>query len=104
MQKVEIFIVVGLIYFIIKLFSLPYDNTSLHHPQVSQSQEARGGKGDKCMFLLYIDASSIINGKGRGSGSYSISVGIEFSLKDYYGIQVRPFAALILFYTFQNIS
>lgn len=55
--------------------------------KVSQSQEARGGKGDKCMFLLYVDASSIINGKGRGTGPNSVSVGIEFSLKDYYGIQ-----------------
>lgn len=47
------------------------------------------------MFLLYIDASSIINGKGRGTGADSASVGIEFKLKDYYGIQVRPVAALI---------
>ena len=60
-----------------------------HHPQVSQSQEGRGGKRDKCMFLLYIDASSITNGKGRGAGADSASVGIEFSLKDYYCIQVR---------------
>lgn len=72
------------------------NNIYCHHPQVSQSQEARGGKGDKCMFLLYVDASSIINGKGRGTGTDSVSVGIEFSLKDYYGIQVRPSAVPIL--------
>ncbi|KAK8395977.1 hypothetical protein O3P69_005220 [Scylla paramamosain] len=55
--------------------------------KVSQSQEGRGSKGDKCMFLLYIDASSVTNGKGRGAGADSASVGIEFSLKDYYAIQ-----------------
>lgn len=53
--------------------------------QVSQSQETRG-KGDKCMFLLYIDASSVTNCKA-GTDSAS-AVGIEFSIKDYYAIQV----------------
>ena len=70
-----------------------------HHRQVSQSQEGRGTKGDKCMFLLYIDASSITNDKGRGGGAESTSIGIEFSLKDYYGIQVRLSGAPVCIYT-----
>lgn len=53
--------------------------------KVSQSQEGRGNKGDKCMFQLYIDASSVTNCKG-GNDSAS-AVGIEFSIKDYYAIQ-----------------
>ncbi|KAK3887660.1 hypothetical protein Pcinc_008244 [Petrolisthes cinctipes] len=53
--------------------------------KVSQSQETRGGKGDKCMFLLYLDASSVTNCKA-GTDSAS-AVGIEFSIKDYYAIQ-----------------
>ncbi|XP_042241405.1 DNA helicase MCM8-like [Homarus americanus] len=53
--------------------------------KVSQSQEGRGNKGDKCMFLLYIDASSMTNCKA-GNDSAS-AVGIEFSIKDYYAIQ-----------------
>lgn len=68
--------------------------------QVSQSQEGRGSKGDKCMFLLYIDASSVTNCKA-GNDSAS-AVGIEFSIKDYYAIQVRAFylsySHLSLFY------
>ncbi|XP_071552427.1 DNA helicase MCM8-like [Panulirus ornatus] len=53
--------------------------------KVSQSQEGRGNKGDKCMFLLYIDASSVIKSKvGNDSAS---AAGIEFSIKDYYAIQ-----------------
>ncbi|XP_045612321.2 DNA helicase MCM8 [Procambarus clarkii] len=53
--------------------------------KVSQSQEGRGNKGDKCMFQLYVDASSVTNCKA-GNDSAS-AVGIEFSIKDYYAIQ-----------------
>lgn len=96
MQKVQINLVQSHVIVNLSFHCYHDQDIHLHHPQVSQSQEARGGKGDKCMFLLYIDASSIINGKGRGTGTDSDSVGIEFSLKDYYGIQVRPDATPVL--------
>ncbi|KAK7080663.1 DNA replication licensing factor mcm8 [Halocaridina rubra] len=53
--------------------------------KVNQLQEGWNKKGDKCMFSLYIDASSVTNSKA-GSDSAS-AVGIEFSIKDYYAIQ-----------------
>lgn len=40
------------------------------------------------MFMLYIDASSVTNCK---SGDDAASAGIEFSIKDYYAIQVMSY-------------
>ncbi|XP_047500985.1 DNA helicase MCM8-like [Penaeus chinensis] len=53
--------------------------------KVSQSQEGKGNKGDKCMFMLYIDATSVTNCKSGDDAASA--VGIEFSIKDYYAIQ-----------------
>ncbi|XP_064079560.1 DNA helicase MCM8-like [Macrobrachium nipponense] len=53
--------------------------------KVSQLQEGSKYNRDKCMFSLYIDASSVTNCKA-GSDSAS-AAGIEFSIKDYYAIQ-----------------
>lgn len=54
--------------------------------QVNHSEEAKGSKTDKSLFLLYIDVNSIINCK-TGNDTASVA-GIEFNLKDYYAIEV----------------
>ncbi|CAL4067285.1 unnamed protein product, partial [Meganyctiphanes norvegica] len=57
--------------------------------KVNQNQEGSGhggrGSGEKCMFSLYLDATSVTNCKA-GDDSAS-AVGIEFNIKDYYAIQ-----------------
>ncbi|XP_066964761.1 DNA helicase MCM8-like [Macrobrachium rosenbergii] len=53
--------------------------------KVSQLQEGSKNNRDKCMFSLYVYASSVTNCKA-GSDSAS-AAGIEFSIKDYYAIQ-----------------
>lgn len=53
------------------------------------------------MFTLYIDASSVTNCKSGDDAASA--VGIEFSIKDYYAIQVfsvgrKHFYTILLFY------
>lgn len=60
--------------------------------KVANSSEGKSrNKDDKCMFLLYIEANSISNGKGRRNvSSEELSGGLssmEFTLKDLYAIQ-----------------
>ena len=50
------------------------------------------------MFQLYIDAVSIINCKAGSDGSSG--TGIEFSIKDYYAIQVSLILVIIKFIVF----
>lgn len=57
--------------------------------KVSQNNEgpSKGGRnsGDKCMFSLYLDATSVTNCKAGGDSASA--AGIEFNIKDYYAIQ-----------------
>ncbi|XP_068237217.1 DNA helicase MCM8-like [Palaemon carinicauda] len=53
--------------------------------KVSQLHEGFKSKKDKCMFSLYIDASSVTNSKAESDSASA--AGIEFSIKDYYAIQ-----------------
>uniref|UniRef100_A0A3Q3NBT9 DNA helicase MCM8 n=1 Tax=Mastacembelus armatus TaxID=205130 RepID=A0A3Q3NBT9_9TELE len=56
--------------------------------RVTNDGSSRGNK-DQCMFLLYLEATSVSNTKGQGSrGSLEgFSGGEEFSLKELYAIQ-----------------
>uniref|UniRef100_A0A3Q4GX32 DNA helicase n=1 Tax=Neolamprologus brichardi TaxID=32507 RepID=A0A3Q4GX32_NEOBR len=56
--------------------------------RVSNDGSSRGNK-DQCMFLLYIEATSVSNTKGQGSSGAveDRCGGEEFSLKELYAIQ-----------------
>uniref|UniRef100_A0A3B5M1T6 DNA helicase MCM8 n=1 Tax=Xiphophorus couchianus TaxID=32473 RepID=A0A3B5M1T6_9TELE len=45
------------------------------------------GNKDQCMFLLYIEATSVSNTKGTGGSREDRTGGEEFSLKELYAIQ-----------------
>lgn len=58
------------------------------------------------MFLLYIEAASVVNNKKSSAVGGNNSVGVEFNVKDYYAIQVEtiPFTSVfhckfIVFYS-----
>lgn len=53
--------------------------------RVHNTEESTKQKNSS-MFLLYIEAVSVINNKKSAAGGKS-SVGVEFNLKDYYAIQ-----------------
>ncbi|XP_044865741.1 DNA helicase MCM8 isoform X2 [Mauremys mutica] len=60
--------------------------------KVSNTEEgASRNKNDKCMFLLYIEANSVSNGKGQkvmnSEDGTNHRVCMEFSLKDLYAVQ-----------------
>ena len=53
---------------------------------------SRSRQKDKCMFLLYVHANSVVNTKGSkssvGSGDQSLGgLAIEFSMKELYAIE-----------------
>ena len=46
----------------------------------------KGRNKDKCMFLLYIYANSVVNAKGNKSGDNS-GLAMEFTMKELYAIE-----------------
>lgn len=50
------------------------------------------------MFLLYIEAVSVVNNKKHSAVGGKNSVGVEFNLKDYYAIQVETMPSTFIFH------
>lgn len=42
---------------------------------------------DKCTFLLYLEAVSVVNSKNVGGGGGGEGMGLDFTTKDFYGIE-----------------
>jgi DNA helicase MCM8 len=63
---------------------IPGDNITVTAVvKAAGSEEARGRNKDKCMFILYLSAISVCNGKGsRDCGGSQM----EFSMRELYGI------------------
>ncbi|CAG2189986.1 MCM8 [Mytilus edulis] len=54
--------------------------------KVNSVDEGKGRNKDKCMFLLYIYANSVVNAKGNKSGDNS-GLAMEFTMKELYAIE-----------------